>query len=420
MVESYLWSTLWIFIIRSIVRLLFKIRLEVLIGTLFYGTFLVIKRGLAGLVSKFKRWRSGRQAQVIVRPAVPEKVTQINSVYRLSGLEVVLGLDSNHKPIRYDLDEYHTLLAGNTGFGKTNILNSIIAQLVGRGSSFLDYYDLYLFDLKSDEKDHLSKWAPVITGYFPLDEDASTMYAVQQLENLVRTLNQRKKKVVVIIDELAAMTEMVPTHDRLAKQAGKEMIRQAAAKLRAYGALIAATQRPHFEVVDRQITSQLDGKICLHTDDLETAKMILRTTSKPKWDTRTFQRGEFIIRTPRYEKRGRSLLMTVPAEIDATVFNIIEARSQGDIRMKLLASVAGNLDKGANVPGINTVAPNFEGLHSKDIEAYYRNFVNAGVFANKKGTAGRVLAVEYPMAQAALVQYIKDGRWEEDPPATRK
>lgn len=121
------------------------------------------------------------------------------------------------------------------------------------------------------------------------------------------------------------------------------------------------------------------------------------------------------------EKIGRSFDMQLPEEIDSTIYAIMEAGAQQDIRLRLLLSAIGGLQPGAKVPGVNKIAPRFEGLHNKQVEPYYRNYVNAGIFGDELSRNGkkiqrRVLLVDPVTAQAKLGQFIRDGQWKEDPP----
>lgn len=400
-----------ILIFRWAILKMFKIKIEVVAGSLLYGAGLIIIRlarlGYGSTVALFKKTPS-----IPIRPSRPEGPLDVNSHYRLRDLQVVLS--GGPRPLRIDLDAYHTILAGATGSGKTCILNWIIAQLVARGEEFLGQYDLYLLDLKSSRRDYLEMWKPVIAGYYPIDESGSSEAAIAALEEITRKMQSGKRKVV-FIDELSMLTR---------SNRGGEVLDQLAAQLRDSGALFVATQRPHYNIVARSSTSNLERKICLRMDDKEGARLVLRHT--PASDATTLRRGEFILKEPgarNNEQIGRSMLMKLPGDIDKVVMNIIEARASSDPRLGHFTDVSSNLKQGAGIPGIHRIAPN-SSLSAEQIRDFRRNFAKSGAFHPIIGKNGKVTGYQLarPFAEAfdLVVDYIREGQWESGPETVGK
>lgn len=399
-------------------------KLEAFILTIGYFFWLIFFRG--GKAT----FQAGHQTVKHVRrvkrplstPKVAHLVSELNIVYRMKGLEVILGMDKYHRPIRVDLNKYHTLIAGITGSGKTMMLNMIIAQLVGRGSRFFSEYDLYIVDLKNDEKDYLSCWKGVVTGYYSIDENGSTESAILALRDIVNRIHRHpgKKQTVVIIDELAMLTSQAPTTDLRKK--GDAVLQRLAAQLRSSGALIVATQRPHFDTIGRGVSGNLDRKICLRVDDnSDSARLVLR--HKPRVDATNLRNGEFILKEPGVrdnERVARTMLMNLPGEIDAIIYSVMADKIEQDERLKLFAQIAANIKRGSRVPGVQQMRKTTPNWTLTDLQDAYWNYVRAGAFVNSRTTPDgratqRLLAEEFPDAVGLVHSYIRQGRWKASP-----
>lgn len=395
---------------------LFKIRLEVVAGTVIYGLGLVQYRIVR---SSYHKIVSIHQAPVFHKPPplVPESVLDVDRCYpNMTGLQVFFGLNEFRKPIIEDLDRYHTLIAGTTGGGKTNILNQVICQLVQRGSQFFDNWELYILDLKSHEDDFLYLWKPICDGYYALDEDGSTRNAIEALLAITQKMTNTKKRILVIVDEVAMLTDMAP--DQALTRAGEATLRRVTAQLRSSGAFIGATQRPHYKTLGRNVTGNLERKICLRTDDEPTARMILRKNVKLDFDPTMLKDGEFVLHRPGRKTRGRSLLVKLPEDINQAMSGLLQIQGESDIRLRLLLEEINKIKVGDRIPGINKIAPSFNGLTSHHIEAYRRNFVLAGIYEpviRAKAVRGYVLVKSHRDAPVLLRDYIQAGKWQEDP-----
>lgn len=418
------YDIIWIgaLVTRIVIRKTTGIRIEVVIGTFLYGLFLVSKRLLKKTISNIQ-FLIGLRKKIpqIKRLPAPERVSDFNKYFRLRGMEVIL--DPKGK-LRVDLNRYHTLAAGVTGSGKTCLINSLLIQLVDRPGHETEY-DIYLIDLKGSEQDYLYLWKPVLAGYYSINETGSTEQAIEALEKISELMHSRgkdDKKIALIIDELAMLTEQSPSKEL--ERRGTSIVMKLASQLRDKGMLFMATQRPHFRTIPRNISSCAERKICFRVDDLDTAKLILRTNNRPDYPVTHFKEGEFILREPKREVTGRTLMVNMPAEIDELVSSKIDLSAENDPRLGLFKYIASTLPKYGAVPGVNKVYKAYDGLNQKEVEAYYRNYVNANaLIPNIKSdgkNGGNKLADEYQNCVMLLRNYIANGKWCEDPPIIGK
>lgn len=181
----------------------------------------------------------------------------------------LLGVDTNNKPIMFDLKKsIHTLISGATGMGKTSILNNIIYALTNKNSK--KELEIYLIDIKKT----LSIWngLPHIKN-----EQIEDVYdALDTLEEISDIMEKRldilaSKKIskakdgmfshiVVIIDELADL--MLSGH----KKDTEEEITHIAQLGRAVNiSLIIATQNPIVKVCTSLIKANCPTRIALKT-----------------------------------------------------------------------------------------------------------------------------------------------------------
>lgn len=408
-------------IARIVLKRLFRFEAEVIIGTTLYFLYLVGARISTGVVRLgLKSWVAARKVNV----QLPQKKTTVtsvldyNSVYRLSGLEVIMGFDKTGRPLRVDLDRYHTLIAGTSGAGKTTLVQGIVAQLATR-PGFSDLYDLYIIDLKHG-RDYLEMWKPVVKGYYSLDDAGTSTEAVAALKELVETMhvqdNGRRK--VVIIDEVANLTSQ--STDPELKKHGFAVLMRIAAQLRDVGALVAATQRPHFQTIERGVTANLERKICMRIDDEKDAKLTLRFM--PQVNCTDFKDGEFLLKEPgarNREQLGRSLMFHAPKEIDIAVSHLIDLTADNDDRMKVFKLAAATLAVGDNLPGVRQAMWKSAGFNIEFMRTCYKNFHHAGAVTadvDKRGQPNAyLLAADFPIAYRRVVEYIQAGKWESAP-----
>lgn len=193
-----------------------------------------------------------------------------------SPLSFVIGRDIAGNPIVAELDKMpHLLVAGQTGSGKSVMINTIITSLLYRNSPSdlkMILVDPKRVELKPfDEIPHLL--TPVITE--PEKTISALKWAVAEMERRYHSLsevsrrniaeyNQVKKDepmpyIVIVIDELADLMMM-------AARDVESLVVRVSQKARAVGIhLVLATQRPSVDVITGLIKANVPGRIAFTT-----------------------------------------------------------------------------------------------------------------------------------------------------------
>ncbi|HTB48464.1 MAG TPA: DNA translocase FtsK 4TM domain-containing protein [Verrucomicrobiae bacterium] len=193
-----------------------------------------------------------------------------------SPLGIAIGKDISGTPIVADLDKMpHMLVAGQTGSGKSVMINTILTSLLYRNSPAdlkLILVDPKRVELKPyDEIPHLL--TPVITE--PEKCISALKWAVAEMERRYRALSEVGKRdiaaynslkkeegmpyIVIVIDELADLMMM-------AARDVEALIVRIAQKARAVGIhLVLATQRPSVDVITGLIKANVPARIAFTT-----------------------------------------------------------------------------------------------------------------------------------------------------------
>jgi len=416
-------TVLWLFGLVEIGLRVFSGNHLSLLVPLFYilfGTVMVARRIALATTHRYLR-RKAERTNTPRRVLMPiESPVDYISRFRLKPLEVVLS-HAGERAIRIDLARHHTLVAGMTGFGKTNFINLIMTQLFAKGTAFTNVCEVYLFDLKGEEEDFLHLWGSIPgVHYISLTGDGNIQQAIEILDELARTAHYGKKgrHILVVIDEAAALTTQV--HDRHLKSWSKSTLITLAQKLRSRGTLLLATQHPRSDVIDAAITNNMDRKIGFHVDGDTPFDVIFRR--RPQRGERLPQQpGEFLLREPgrRGLQFGKMMRVNLPGDVDRVIFGVLSARGIEDKRVHFLGQVIAGLRVGASLPGINKIAKKGSSeLSPADVTVYYRNYANASILEapTAKGQA-YTLKVRPEQSYDLLRQFISAGKWQQSPPA---
>jgi S-DNA-T family DNA segregation ATPase FtsK/SpoIIIE len=203
-----------------------------------------------------------------------------------SPLAFAIGKDISGTPIVADLAKMpHLLVAGQTGSGKSVMINDILTSMLYKNSPAdlkLILVDPKQVELKPyDEIPHLL--TPVITE--PEKCISALKWAVAEMErrykalaevnkrNIIEYNNLKKEEgmpyIVIVIDELADLMMM-------AARDVEALIVRIAQKARAVGIhLVLATQRPSVDVITGLIKANVPGRIAFTTQSQVDSRTII-------------------------------------------------------------------------------------------------------------------------------------------------
>jgi len=235
----------------------------------------------------------GKRAVGIEVPNVKSATVRVSSILlsrewqeHQGPLEFAIGKDISGTPIVADLAKMpHVLVAGQTGSGKSVMINTILTSLLYRNSPAdlkLILVDPKQVELKPyDEIPHLL--TPVITE--PEKCISALKWAVAEMERRYRALaevskrnigeyNNLKKEegmpyIVIVIDELADLMMM-------AARDVEALVVRIAQKARAVGIhLVLATQRPSVDVITGLIKANVPARIAFKTTSQVDSRTII-------------------------------------------------------------------------------------------------------------------------------------------------
>lgn len=225
----------------------------------------------------------GKRAVGIEVPNVKAATVRISSLFlsppwqeMTSPLSIAIGKDISGNGIVTDLDRMpHLLIAGQTGSGKSVMINTLLTSLLYRNSPSdlkLILVDPKRVELKPyDGIPHLL--APVITE--PEKCISALKWAVAEMERRYHALSEVGKRniteynnlkkeegmpyIVIVIDELADLMMM-------AARDVESLIVRIAQKARAVGLhLVLATQRPSVDVITGLIKANVPARVAFTT-----------------------------------------------------------------------------------------------------------------------------------------------------------
>lgn len=225
----------------------------------------------------------GKRAVGIEVPNVKPAIVRLSSIFQspewtgvTSPLGFAIGKDIAGKSVVADLDKMpHLLVAGQTGSGKSVMINAILTSLLYRNSPSdlkLILVDPKQVELKPyDDIPHLL--TPVITE--PEKCISALKWAVAEMERRYKALADVSKRniaeynllkkgegmpyIVIVIDELADLMMM-------AARDVEALVVRIAQKARAVGIhLVLATQRPSVDVITGLIKANVPARIAFTT-----------------------------------------------------------------------------------------------------------------------------------------------------------
>jgi S-DNA-T family DNA segregation ATPase FtsK/SpoIIIE len=201
--------------------------------------------------------------------------------------EILLGFDRQGAPMIHSLRVPHLLIAGKSGYGKTDLVRWILFQLIHKMTP--EEVDIWIVDLKGfsfmpfKNIPQVSRIVRDLPGAKKLLEDA--VKVMEERSNLVWNSGDRNqaatfKTLFVLIDE-AYMISPGVTKDKERKKLAAACD-EAAAKISGTGreagvGLIYCTQRPDADVINPLVKANMDCKICFKTETESNSVIVLDT-----------------------------------------------------------------------------------------------------------------------------------------------
>lgn len=229
-----------------------------------------------------------------------------------SPLGIVIGKDISGNPIVGDLDKMpHLLIAGQTGAGKSVMINAVLTSLLYKKSP--SELKLILVDPKQVEmnlyRDIPHLLSPVI--HEPEKCISALKWAVAEMERRLKAFagegrrnigeyNEVKKEegmpyIVIVIDELADLMMM-------AARDVEALIVRLAQKSRAAGIhLVIATQRPSVDVITGLIKANIPARIAFTVVSQIDSRTIIDQAGAEK----LLGRGDMLYSIPEFSKPKR-------------------------------------------------------------------------------------------------------------------
>lgn len=235
----------------------------------------------------------GKRAVGIEVPNVKPAIVRLSSIFQSrewaesdSLLTFAIGKDIVGKPVIADLAKMpHLLVAGQTGSGKSVMINDILASLLYRNSP--STLKLILVDPKQVELTPYNDLPHLLTPVInePEKTISALKWAVAEMERRLRTMAGVGKRnideynalkdtdnmpfIVIVIDELSDLMMM-------AARDVEALVVRIAQKARAAGIhLILATQRPSVDVITGLIKANVPGRIAFTTQSQVDSRTII-------------------------------------------------------------------------------------------------------------------------------------------------
>jgi len=336
----------------------------------------VVARGVAGLARK-----ASGQFQVASHPVPPSTALEAVALLR-APLEIALGIGASGRAVVVDLSGSHTLVAGSTGAGKTNLLNVVLMQLMARHA--FGKVAVHVIDMKGDTEDGLAEWRPLLASYVSeVDEVRGALFGlVAEMESRHRAQAEDRPAIVLIVDELADATDDVGC---------RKALNILARRGRSAGmSLVVATQHPTAAVLDTQMARNLTRKVMLPVDNATQARVVM-ADSLPDGFVLPTRPGEFVVRD-RERRFERGMAWRVDADaVRSLAAQLLEGSDDPLVRLMVR--------HWHTRAGVKRMASE-TGLTQRQVWDTYRWLAEIGVFAQESKGHGYGWAM--PLAEGIM------------------
>lgn len=356
----------------------------------------------------------GKRAVGIEVPNVKSATVRLSSIVLshewqalTSPLGFAIGKDISGTAVVADLDKMpHLLVAGQTGSGKSVMINDILTSLLYRNSPSdlkLILVDPKQVELKPyDGIPHLL--TPVITE--PEKCISALKWAVAEMERRYHALaevgkrnigeyNAVKKEegmpyIVIVIDELADLMMM-------AARDVEALIVRIAQKARAVGIhLVLATQRPSVDVITGLIKANVPARIAFTTASQVDSRTIIDQIGAEK----LLGRGDMLLLTPEMPKPKRIQAAFIDEDETAKVTTFIRTQREAEYNDEVVSQPVVLNGKGG-------IVADYGGSDADSDE--FKNAVHCVIEARKASTSllQRRLRIGYGKA-ARLIETMEE------------
>lgn len=327
-----------------------------------------------------------------------------------SPLSISVGKDIAGTPIVGALDKMpHILIAGQTGSGKSVMINTLLTSLLYRNSP--SDLKLILVDPKQVEMapyaDIPHLLTPVITE--PEKCISALKWAVAEMERRYRTLAENKKRniadynavmkeegmpyIVIVIDELADLMMM-------AARDVEALIVRIAQKARAVGIhLVLATQRPSVDVITGLIKANIPARIAFTVASQVDSRTIIDTVGAEK----LLGMGDMLYQTADMPKAKRVQGAFITDEETVAVMDFLRMQRPPQYDDEVVSQPV--------VIGKGGVVADYSNDGSQGDEAEFRDAVHVVLEARKASTSllQRRLRIGYGKAARLIEQMEEQG-----------
>jgi len=358
----------------------------------------------------------GKRAVGIEVPNVKAATVRLSSLLQsddwlkaTGSLTFAIGKDIVGRPVVADLAKMpHLLVAGQTGSGKSVMINDILTSLLYRNSP--STLKLILVDPKQVEltpyNDIPHLLTPVINE--PEKTISALKWAVAEMERRLRTMAEVSKRnieeynnlkdtdnmpyIVIVIDELSDLMMM-------AARDVEALIVRIAQKARAAGIhLILATQRPSVDVITGLIKANVPGRIAFTTQSQVDSRTIIDQAGANK----LLGRGDMLLLTSDMPAPKRVQAAFVSDEETVKINDFIREQRAPDYNDEVVSQPV-QLGKGSNVMSMG------DGGSDGGDDEMFRDAVRV-VIENKKASTSllqRRLRIGYGRA-ARLIEEMEE------------